>query len=581
MDVVYKEGMLYLQNVKFGKRTWRKIWMLLFKPSSTGIGRLEFYNISESSFISDQLKAGRKKTPDRKVVRLCDFLSVTPAVKEPSCPAGCTAFYLKTMQCTYTFASTDSQDWLGALAHLAFQRDPWESGKGDFEEGKGLPMEDNELYSSWKNDQTPSPGQYQVMIQRTKAAKRCKLAGQYLVSPENEALVLLNSKTGCVIFQWPYRLLRKFGQVEGGFSIEAGRRCESGEGLFTFLTPHGPQIFQAISKECSMAREACHQPPSAHRSSFPDTSAATVGATASDDPPVYSLAKVPADTNYQPDSNYYNDTIVENTKRMPLIKSGSREAPGNESEDEEALCHFMESINLNNIPYDTIYDNVKNATAPFVRNTDTNDSDDSIYSDVKMSDSLLDVQTQIYSCLQPKPPPPNPPFTLTKSDQCTQPKRQSQHLPTLDIYSQSGYVRGAALPSTRKTEADCSECVYSDVKINDSFSAPQPQLYSCPTPQSVYQAPPEVLTKSNQWVQPKPPSQHLPTVDVSLKPDYNAEAEAVDDLKDVEEEEAISATAQHTPSEAPGSFKHRLAEIISKDLAKFQPPLPYGAGINS
>lgn len=31
------------------------------------------------------------------------------------------------------------------------QGDPWESEKGDFEEGKGLAMEDNDLYSPWKN----------------------------------------------------------------------------------------------------------------------------------------------------------------------------------------------------------------------------------------------------------------------------------------------------------------------------------------------------------------------------------------------------------------------------------------------
>ena len=102
------------------QRSWRKIWMLLFKPSSTGVGRLEFYNTSESSFISDQRKAGRQKTAESKVVRLSDCLSVVPAVKE-SCPSGCTAFYLKTMQYTYTFASMTSQDWLNAVSHLAFR----------------------------------------------------------------------------------------------------------------------------------------------------------------------------------------------------------------------------------------------------------------------------------------------------------------------------------------------------------------------------------------------------------------------------------------------------------------------------
>lgn len=90
--------------------------MMLFKPSSMGVGRLEFRSISDS----EQLKASRQKTQERKVVRFSDCLSVTPAAKE-SCPARCTAFYLNTTQHTYTFASTESQDWISALCSLVFQ----------------------------------------------------------------------------------------------------------------------------------------------------------------------------------------------------------------------------------------------------------------------------------------------------------------------------------------------------------------------------------------------------------------------------------------------------------------------------
>lgn len=92
--------------------------MMLYKPSSTGVGRLELYTVLDA--ITDQRKAGRQKTPERKVVRLSDCLSITPAPKE-SCPQGCTAFYLNTTQCTYTLASSASQDWLSALCLLAFQ----------------------------------------------------------------------------------------------------------------------------------------------------------------------------------------------------------------------------------------------------------------------------------------------------------------------------------------------------------------------------------------------------------------------------------------------------------------------------
>uniref|UniRef100_A0A3B3VI58 PH domain-containing protein n=1 Tax=Poecilia latipinna TaxID=48699 RepID=A0A3B3VI58_9TELE len=111
LDPYYHGHFCYLQY-----RTWRKIWMVLFKPSSMGVGRLEFRSVSDS----EQLKACRQKAQERKVVRLSDCLSVTPAAKE-SCPARCTAFYLNTTHHTYTFASTESQDWISALCILAFQ----------------------------------------------------------------------------------------------------------------------------------------------------------------------------------------------------------------------------------------------------------------------------------------------------------------------------------------------------------------------------------------------------------------------------------------------------------------------------
>ena len=94
--------------------------MMLFKPSSTGVGRLELSTVVDNMAITEQKKTGRLKTPERKVVRLSDCLSVTPAPKE-SCPRRCTAFYLNTTQCTYTFASMTSEDWLSALCLLAFQ----------------------------------------------------------------------------------------------------------------------------------------------------------------------------------------------------------------------------------------------------------------------------------------------------------------------------------------------------------------------------------------------------------------------------------------------------------------------------
>ncbi|XP_040904722.1 docking protein 3 [Toxotes jaculatrix] len=507
MDVIFKEGMVYLQGVKFGKRTWRKIWLVLFKPSSTGVGRLELYTVLDNNAIIDQMKFGRQKTPERKVVRLSDCLSITPAPKE-SCPQGCTAFYLNTTQSTYTLASTASQDWQSALCLLAFQKDPGESDKGDLKEGNNLTMEDNDLYSSWNTDQALPSNQYQVTIQSTDASRRCKLAGEYVVSPDEEVLLLLTCNTDQILYRWPYRLLRKFGQVEGGFKIEAGRRCQSGEGVFIFQTRHGPQIFQAILDQCSGEKSSSAQPHSTNRRSLSDQSPVILPATTIQPalPPVYNPADVSSDTEDESANHYstINDTSALNLKRASLFRpylSNSKEAVGeeDEAEDEDERCHSLEALNLDDDLDDNIYYNLRRSTPPLVR-----------------------------------------------KDQF-------------------------------KPETDSSECIYSDVKRVDSPSNSQLQPFPPPVPQPVSQPSPPTPPQSAPLTPPKPRYQRQLPVNSFIQPWSNTQAQAVvDDVK--ETEEATSSSTRVTPSEAPGSFKHRLAEIISKDLAKFQPISPPRAG---
>lgn len=64
------------------------------------------------------------------------------------------------------------------------------------------------------SDPTLPPKQFKVKIKSTIASKRCKLAGEYLMSSETEALVLFSLDASDAIFRWPYRLLRRFGKVE-------------------------------------------------------------------------------------------------------------------------------------------------------------------------------------------------------------------------------------------------------------------------------------------------------------------------------------------------------------------------------
>ncbi|NXM72507.1 DOK1 protein, partial [Serilophus lunatus] len=85
-----------------------------------------------------------------------------------------------------------------------------------------------------------------VTVQRTEAAERCELRGTYVLKAERDSLVLRDPRTSQTLYVWPYRLLRRYGRDKVMFSFEAGRRCDSGPGNFTFETKQGNEIFRLV-----------------------------------------------------------------------------------------------------------------------------------------------------------------------------------------------------------------------------------------------------------------------------------------------------------------------------------------------
>ncbi|NXJ84122.1 DOK1 protein, partial [Trogon melanurus] len=85
-----------------------------------------------------------------------------------------------------------------------------------------------------------------VTVQRTEAAERCELRGTYVLKAEPNSLILKDPRTNEILYVWPYRLLRRYGRDKVMFSFEAGRRCDSGPGNFTFETKQGNEIFRLV-----------------------------------------------------------------------------------------------------------------------------------------------------------------------------------------------------------------------------------------------------------------------------------------------------------------------------------------------
>ncbi|CAJ1086426.1 docking protein 1b [Xyrichtys novacula] len=119
---------------------------------------------------------------------------------------------------------------------------------------KDLQMSENLIYYSREE-----VNEFWVTVQRTDASERCGLTGSYWLKAESDVLILKDPKTKRNMQMWPYKLLRRYGRDRVMFSFEAGRRCDSGPGNFTFETKQGNEIFllvdQAIQSQKAMAED--------------------------------------------------------------------------------------------------------------------------------------------------------------------------------------------------------------------------------------------------------------------------------------------------------------------------------------
>ncbi|XP_069845168.1 docking protein 1 isoform X2 [Dipodomys merriami] len=165
---------------------------------------------------------------------------------------GHTAFRLDTAQRSHLLAADalSSVAWVQTLCRNAFPKGGWAVAQGESPPKNppklsALEMLENSLYSpTWEGSQ------FWVTVQRTEASERCDLHGSYMLRVEAEKLTLLTLGTQSQILEpllsWPYTLLRRYGRDKVMFSFEAGRRCPSGPGTFTFQTTQGNDIFQAV-----------------------------------------------------------------------------------------------------------------------------------------------------------------------------------------------------------------------------------------------------------------------------------------------------------------------------------------------
>ncbi|XP_077570468.1 docking protein 2-like isoform X2 [Stigmatopora nigra] len=250
MDVdVKKEGNVYLQQHKFGKR-WKSMWCVLYRESSSSISRLELWEIKDGGGDGSKKKhrAGHKNI---KVIRLSDLVRVSTDVRVEACPADSAPFLLETVDKVVVLAAHADHvaDWTTTLCQLAFPVS-WEEQQKQPLEQEG--MKDNALYST-TTTKTTEGGDFQVRVRPTRWSEQCGLHGNVVLRASVDALHLLDAR-GVTLLIWPYKFLRRYGRDKTSFAVEAGRRCVSGEGNFEFDTKEGHALFRVVEAAIGLQR---------------------------------------------------------------------------------------------------------------------------------------------------------------------------------------------------------------------------------------------------------------------------------------------------------------------------------------
>uniref|UniRef100_A0A3Q0SRR0 IRS-type PTB domain-containing protein n=1 Tax=Amphilophus citrinellus TaxID=61819 RepID=A0A3Q0SRR0_AMPCI len=222
-------------------------------PSSSAVGRLEIQDMGGKKKLLSLFASphGDRKV---KVVRLSELISVLrlPPNAE-ACPMeNMSAFCVETQDRTMVFAAIKDEcvDWVDKLCQSTFQ-------KGGHSHSNQLQMEENQIYVS-----AEEVSEFWVVIQKTDAATRCGLQGAYWLKVGLEALLLKETQKKNIVNEWPYELLRRYGNDKvrcNTLNIEAGRRCESGPGTFIFETQQAGKIFSLIQSTIKLKTSPVNQ----------------------------------------------------------------------------------------------------------------------------------------------------------------------------------------------------------------------------------------------------------------------------------------------------------------------------------
>ncbi|XP_057667821.1 docking protein 2 [Diorhabda carinulata] len=215
-EPIYR-GILQLPVGKLLKKSWQQKYCSLFKSSKFGVERLEVYDTPNSKEYS-------------KIIILQQCIKVYPKSN--------TTFVITTKTNSYEFNTLtehSNTEWVSAIQSVAFPDDVSKITTVE---------EDNDLYCS------SGEGVFNVKLHPSPVSIRCGLENKnYTLVLMSNALQLRNVVDDKLLFTWPYHYIRRYGYKNGRFTFEAGRKCESGEGIFYLEHPNQQEIFRCLASK--------------------------------------------------------------------------------------------------------------------------------------------------------------------------------------------------------------------------------------------------------------------------------------------------------------------------------------------